>query len=179
VLHEFGHAMGLQHEHQTPNGGCESEFLWQDEAQYQPTRDVYQQFVPDRNGKRPGLYTVLGGPPNNWDRSIVDHNIRQFPDSRAFYATPFDSQSIMKYEFPAWQFVRGEASHCFSRRNETLSSGDRTGIAAAYPRELALIRQSNVLQLGALAAVKTAAGEVLKDDVKGIDARILELRGVR
>lgn len=28
VLHEFGHALGFQHEHQHPTGVCEAEFRW-------------------------------------------------------------------------------------------------------------------------------------------------------
>lgn len=135
VLHEFGHALGLDHEHLNPQGGCESEFLWRDEAGYQQTRDRYHHFVSDREGRRPGLYTVLGGPPNGWPRDVVDHNLRQLADSRAFPKTPFDRDSIMKYEFPARQLVRGEASACYARRSDTLSSGDRSGIAAAYPRK--------------------------------------------
>src|SRR5262245_40145530 len=29
VLHEFGHALGLLHEHQSPAGGCQHEFNWE------------------------------------------------------------------------------------------------------------------------------------------------------
>ena len=61
VLHEFGHALGFQHEHQHPLAGCDSEFRWHDDLGYIQTRDTLGQFVKDVNGRRPGIYTVLGG----------------------------------------------------------------------------------------------------------------------
>lgn len=49
VKHEFGHALGLIHEHQNPAGGIK----W------------------DKNA----VYQALGGPPNNWDKQTIDHNM--------------------------------------------------------------------------------------------------------
>jgi hypothetical protein len=62
VLHEFGHALGLQHEHQHPVGGCDLDFRWEDDPGYTPTFDGFGQFITDSNGKPPSVYTVLGGP---------------------------------------------------------------------------------------------------------------------
>jgi hypothetical protein len=134
VLHEFGHALGFHHEHQHPVGGCELDFRWDDDSGYRPTRDAYGQFIPDAEGRRPGLYTVLGGPPNRWPKSKVDFNLRQLTNSHAFEYGPFDPNSIMKYYFGAWMFRTAEKSHCFSQRNTTLSETDKKGIALAYPR---------------------------------------------
>jgi hypothetical protein len=39
VLHEFGHALGFQHEHQSPVGGCDLDFRWEGDPGYQPTTD--------------------------------------------------------------------------------------------------------------------------------------------
>lgn len=49
VLHEFGHAIGLIHEHQNPLGGIK----W----------------------NKPNVYRDLGGPPNLWPKETVDHNM--------------------------------------------------------------------------------------------------------
>ncbi len=134
VLHEFGHALGFHHEHQHPGNGCDSQFRWHDDLGYLPSTNNYGEFVADSNGKRPGLYTYLGGPPNEWPRSKVDFNLRQLENSRAFDYGPFDPQSIMKYFFGEWMFVNGSASYCYTPYpNEELSAQDRVGAAKAYP----------------------------------------------
>ncbi len=116
TLHEFGHALGFQHEHQSPSGGCDQEFRWEDH--------------PDGT---PGIYTVLGGSPNFWPKWKVDHNLRQLQSSDAFTVSPHDPRSIMHYSFPKWMFHRGEQSHCFTEVNESLSDLDQAGMADAYP----------------------------------------------
>ena len=66
ALHEFGHAIGFEHEHQGPGARCD--FRFDDDPGYVQTTDSFGQFIPDPSGNKPGLYTVLGGPPNNWPR---------------------------------------------------------------------------------------------------------------
>ncbi len=100
VMHEFGHAIGFQHEHAHPTGGCDNEFRWNDDPGYRRTVDANGQFIPDAAGRRPGIYTVLAGPPNRWSKAKVDHNLKQLPNSSAFQLGPFDRQSIMKYLVP-------------------------------------------------------------------------------
>jgi hypothetical protein len=135
VRHEFGHAIGLQHEHQSPNGGCGSDFRWNDDPGYTPSTDSHGQYRPDQNGKRPGLYTVLGGPLNNWPKSVVDFNLKPLDNSsRAYDAGTFDEKSIMKYYFPAWMFVQGTESHCYGPENFGISPDDRVAIAKWYPQ---------------------------------------------
>lgn len=51
VLHEFGHAIGLIHEHQNPEGGIQ----WNEAA----------------------VSHDLSGPPNNWDAATIENNIFQ------------------------------------------------------------------------------------------------------
>ena len=48
ILHEFGHALGFEHEHQHPTQGCDAEFRWDDDPGYQLTTDEYGQFIADR-----------------------------------------------------------------------------------------------------------------------------------
>lgn len=151
VMHEFGHALGFQHEHQSPNDGCDAQFRWDDDSGYQPTTDDYGQYVPDPSGKRPGIYTVLSGPPNGWSRATVDHNLRQLVTSSAFIATAFDAKSIMKYFFEPWMFVTTECS-CYSAQNVTLSDGDIAGMLAAYPNQEAPLHGDLQLAVDAIIA---------------------------
>jgi serralysin len=77
VLHEFGHALGLIHEHQNP----EAHIPWNREV-------VIQE---------------LSGPPNNWDRETIERNVFQGYDRHEVRTTPFDEKSIMLYPVnPAW-----------------------------------------------------------------------------
>jgi hypothetical protein len=133
VLHEFGHALGFEHEHQAPHDGCEDDFRWDDDPGYKPTTDQYGQYVIDGQGRRPGIYTQLGGPPNEWDKATVDHNLRDIKDSRAYTQSDFDAHSIMKYFFEDWMFKDGARSPCFSPPAIGLSEVDKQGMAGAYP----------------------------------------------
>ncbi len=133
VIHEFGHALGFHHEHQTPVDGCDLEFRWESDAFYVPTLDRGGHFIVDACGRRPGVYTVMGGAPNHWSRSTVDFNLRQLEDSDAYEATAHDPNSIMHYDFESWMFFDGAASRCFTSRNDDLSPLDIEGVKKAYP----------------------------------------------
>lgn len=112
VLHEFGHALGLQHEHQNPMSQCESEFDW------------------DR------LYRYFEGPPNYWNKELVDFNMRKIHEP-GLAAEEFDRDSIMLYTFPPDYFVKADASPCFAPSNSRLSEGDRHIMERMYPQEVA------------------------------------------
>lgn len=73
--HEFGHALGLIHEHQNPAGGIK----WNKEA----------------------VYRDLSAPPNNWDRETIDRNSFQRYNKTITQYTEVDPQSIMMYRIPA------------------------------------------------------------------------------
>jgi hypothetical protein len=136
VLHEFGHALGFEHEHQHPKEGCDDEFRWFDDPGYVPTRDGDCQFIADSQGRRPGIYTVLGGPPNNWCKDDVDDSLRQLTDSHAYDLRPFDRDSIMKYYFDEWMFVNDAQSPCYSSGEpEELSPDDKIAVWEQYPTE--------------------------------------------
>ncbi|MDG3007619.1 hypothetical protein [Paludisphaera mucosa] len=133
ALHEFGHAIGFEHEHQ---GGPACDFRFDDDAGYVRTTDGVGQFVADSAGRRPGLYTQLGGPPNNWSRQKVDFNLKQLPASSSMVAGPFDKLSIMKYYFDASMFASGRMSECYTDfENVVLSAQDKAGAAQAYPHD--------------------------------------------
>jgi hypothetical protein len=133
IAHEFGHAFGFQHEHQSPLGGCDSQFRWFDDPGYQRNQDpTTHEYIPDGQGRRPGIYTVLGGPPNEWDEQKVNYNLKQLPNSSAFLVSTFDSKSIMMYSFPSWMFVVAD-SKCCTTENLGLSPQDVVGFVQAYP----------------------------------------------
>lgn len=95
VLHEFGHAIGLGHEHQNPVGGL----AWNDDA----------------------VIEAYAGPPNFWDEETTRANVLD-PYARTDFllATNYDPDSIMVYEFPAAWLRSGRAT----THNERLSPGD-------------------------------------------------------
>lgn len=159
VFHEFGHALGFEHEHQHPAGGCD--FRWDDDPDYQLTKDAFGQAIPDARQRKPGIYTLLGNPPNNWSRAMVDFNLRQLPASSAFMTSAFDAQSIMKYQFDAWMFVAGEQSPCFTpAENIVLSSLDKAGAKKLYPstpQDIAAARAERTQAIRAVQAVRNLA----------------------
>jgi hypothetical protein len=152
VLHEFGHALGFEHEHQQPTGECN--FRWDDDAGYTPTRNQYGEFDVDSQGRHPGLYTYLGGPPNNWSRRTIDFNLRPFPSRSGLATHGFDRASIMKYYFPAWMFATGDQSVCYTdQENMVLSPEDQAGIREAYPSTQNEIRAATLERRSAIESI--------------------------
>jgi hypothetical protein len=74
VLHEFGHALGLIHEHQNPAGGIQ----WD----------------------RARVIADLSGPPNNWDLATIEHNMFEPTGVNETNFTATDAASIMMYPIP-------------------------------------------------------------------------------
>lgn len=105
ILHEFGHMLGLAHEHQNPNGGL----TWK--------RDV--------------VIESLSGPPNYWDVATIEHNVlnKYTADDPNVAATAFDHDGIMLYFFPASWNREGIAT----KSNQSLSSTDKRTASEMYP----------------------------------------------
>lgn len=108
ILHEFGHALGMMHEHQSPNAECDSEINW--DAAYQM-------------GARLG-----------WDKQMVHAQMRQLANVEEFNMTAVDRRSIMHYSLPPELFNLGRNSRCWVVDNDDLSDQDRQFMAAVYPR---------------------------------------------
>lgn len=134
ILSLFGYAFGFQRQHLNPLSGCDAEFRWSDDPDYVPKTDAYGSYVADGEGRHPGVYTIMGGPPWIWTTSKVDYQLRQRDDSSEACAVgPFDRSSIMALPFPAEWFKHGDQSDCFTTRSEVLSRGDKERFAEAYP----------------------------------------------
>ena len=105
VLHEFGHALGLIHEHQNPVGGMQ----W----------------------NKPVVYRDLGGPPNNWPPEVVDNNMFKTYAVDQINGTALDPKSIMLYSFPATWTLNGFSA----AENTAISATDKEfiGSRGGYP----------------------------------------------
>jgi len=106
TAHEFGHAIGLAHEHQNPAGGI----VWNE----------------------PVVIAALAGSPNFWDEATVRHNVLDKYRFDQVKGTQFDPESIMLYFFPGSWVKSGIGT----KSNDVLSALEKTFIASkdAYPR---------------------------------------------
>ena len=103
ILHEFGHALGLIHEHQNPISAIQ----W----------------------NKPAVVADLSGPPNNWNAQTIEHNMfEQYPPNE-IAGTTLDWHSIMMYPIPiSWTLDGSSAA-----MNANLSDTDKTFIRKQYP----------------------------------------------
>src|SRR5262249_36006990 len=98
IVHEFGHAIGCIHEHQSPLGGIR----W----------------------KRAGVLAYSSGAPNFWDEPTIRFNILDKYATDQINGTRFDPDSIMLYAFPGTLTEDGKGTH----ENHRLSPADITFI---------------------------------------------------
>ncbi|MFZ1430504.1 MAG: M12 family metallopeptidase [Geminicoccaceae bacterium] len=139
--HEFGHALGLAHEHQNPAGGIQ----WNE----------------------PEVIRSLKGPPNFWTEAQIRHNVLNKYSSGQIRGTAFDSDSIMLYEFPVNWTLNGVGTH----GNEELSATDKSFIAQCYPPGSVNIVTLGVDAVAAAARIGAPAEEDLFEFVVDHDAR--------
>jgi hypothetical protein len=105
ALHEFGHVLGMQHEHGNP----ESTIEW-DKKQ---------------------VYKELSGPPNFWPRETVEQVIFAiWPPGYYPFHKIFDPTSIQMYAMSESWFKKGKAPGW----NTELSPLDKQFVAALYPQ---------------------------------------------
>ena len=122
VLHEFGHALGFQHEHQSYEAPCANEFNWD------------------------AIYAYLQGDPNYWSIEQIDHNLRPRGESEG-QAGPFDKASIMLYSFPKEFYKESINAQCYTADNDVISQIDGDAIRLFYPVNFAeadATRQQNL-----------------------------------
>ena len=103
VLHEFGHALGLTHEHMNPGGKI--------------------------NWNREQVIKDLSQPPNNWPLSVIETNMFKTYEKKETNFTALDPNSIMMYPIPrGWT-----TDNFIVDLNKKLSDVDRNFIREQYP----------------------------------------------
>jgi hypothetical protein len=137
VAHEFGHAIGLMHEHQNPAGGIE----WNEAA----------------------VIRDLSGPPNNWSEATIRHNVLNKYRADQVNGTAFDPDSVMLYFFPD-EWVRSGVG---TRANPVLSATDKAfiGSARAYPKPAPTVVDAKEIKVGATRRTSASIGQFGEEDL--------------
>jgi hypothetical protein len=137
TAHEFGHAIGLAHEHQNPAGGMQ----WNEEV----------------------VIRELAKSPNFWDEATARHNVLRKYEADQIKGTQFDPHSIMLYFFPADWTINGIGT----KANETLSALDKAFIAGAkmYPKTGETIAEPTELVVNARGRTGASIGEFGEADL--------------
>lgn len=105
ILHEFGHLLGMIHEHSR----IDASFGWNKE-------EVYRQ---------------LGGPPNNWSKKDCDEQIFQAYKKNEFNGSAYDKYSMMHYFFPSTYFIKDPNLEKITK----MSDLDKEWLGKKYPKE--------------------------------------------
>lgn len=132
ILHEFGHMIGLSHEHQNPDQGIQ----WNEQV----------------------VIEELARAPNFWDEATVRHNVLDKYSADILLGTKFDPDSIMLYAFPAAWTLNGFATH----ENDELSQIDEAFVKSEkmYPSMDPADQRAVPLELGkTIEAEISTAGE--------------------
>jgi hypothetical protein len=137
TAHEFGHAIGLAHEHASPLGGIQ----WNEAV-------VFQEAAK---------------PPNFWDEDTARRNVLFKYATDQINGTQFDPDSIMLYFFPAEWTLNGIAT----KANEVLSSLDKTFIAGAkmYSGKAPTVADATELKVNAARRTPASIGKFGEEDL--------------
>ena len=129
IVHEFGHAVGMIHEHQTP---FQNPLIW--------NRDY--------------VYAIFTGPPNNWSRADVDFNIIDTYSTTGMNGSAFDGRSVMKYYIPSQLLLNPtpQVVQEIERVNFYMSGCDKYWLAHNYPGR---VSESELSALQATCAQQT------------------------
>ena len=131
ALHELGHVLGMEHEHQNPFAGIK----WHEQA----------------------VYDSLAKPPNKWDRATTYHNILEKLTAQQVQGSSWDPDSIMEYEFEPGLINEPEQYDINGLIPPgTLSNADKEWARKWYPPLTAAV---TTLQPFQAAVVELAAGE--------------------
>jgi hypothetical protein len=137
AAHEFGHAIGLAHEHQNPAGGIQ----WNEEV----------------------VIAELSKPPNSWTPEVIRHNVIEKYSADQINGTEFDPDSIMLYFFPPEWTLNGIGT----KENDVLSDMDKEFVAGAkmYPKKGPTVSGAVVLNVGAVTRTRGSIGKFGEEDL--------------
>lgn len=102
IIHEFGHALGMVHEHQNPHGGIQ----WNVDA----------------------VMEYFRGPPNHWDDEAIKFNVLDKYSADIVNASDFDPHSVMLYAYPSDLTLNGMST----KANPYFSKTDIQWLAKVY-----------------------------------------------
>ena len=151
VLHEFGHAFGFHHEHQSPLSGCEAQLDKKKikELTHLSDAEIVESFaqlktshlVPIGDGLRSGRLEDSG------DRIEL---------------TEYDPTSIMHYSIDERYFIQPPGS-CHVKQPTGLSGDDQKAMKAAYPYMTeSELRKKHNRDVRILASFASKPGEAVK-----------------
>ena len=151
ALHEIGHVLGMEHEHQNPYAGIE----WHEEA----------------------VYKNLAAKPNQWSRRETFDNILSKLSPEQVQGSKWDPKSIMEYDFEKGLIAKPERYDAEGLLPPgTLSAADKKWARKWYPR----IKASPAkLHASTPAVIELAAGQQANFLVEPISSRKyrIETRG--
>lgn len=146
ILHQFGHALGLFEEYQSPNSVCEDEFDWN--------------YISSFFAGGTFIFPVeLGAYKKRTGADVV--------------AKDFDAKSVMLSPLPEKFFLKGAASPCFVKQyNSEITELDRKAVVSMYPaskkaRRAAFEKNKAALQKLIPAGEKGRAARALMKTVFG------------
>lgn len=154
AAHEFGHAIGLAHEHQNPAGGIQ----WNEQV----------------------VIREMAKSPNFWDEQTTRHNILRKYSADQINGTAFDPDSIMLYFFPAsWTLndIGTKANEVISRMDKEFAAG-----AKMYPKTGVSIEGATELKVNALRRTQASIGKAGEEDLFSFTAEadgrhVIDTRG--
>ncbi len=138
VLHEFGHALALAHEHFHPD--CQRDLKLEDDADYLPGQDARRAYIADAAGRQPGALRVFQGFPNFWSPTNARFNLSAtayFEATRQNIATELnapssiqqstaiDRRSVMMYALDPALLASGAHSMCIGTGDGRFRDGAR------------------------------------------------------
>lgn len=143
ALHELGHVLGMEHEHQNPFAGIK----WHEQA----------------------VYDSLAKPPNKWDHATTFHNILEKLSPQQVQGSSWDPDSIMEYEFEAGLIDEPEEYDINGLvPPATLSAGDKKWVVKWYPPMAAALK---ALQPFHAAVATLTSGQQMDYVIKPTESR--------